>query len=428
MIFIYELICKSHSHEVCNAGFLKLYSEAFPNEKIFFYSNNSHIDCVKKELTNQISDKNVFFKKVSFSSDNGLINFIKKYFFIKKEKKKWVNNKVIFLSYNIIILKLLEFVLGNKNKFNLLLVSHGTFEFLGKNKLNPRDGFKNSISLYKRIKTKISQPRLLINLLIFNLKKIFNKFTSFPVSIFFKDFKSVLNSFDVPFVKFVLLSEHINLEIKKIENFKSLPRLVIPMPVIHKNFSINIPDNQINFGVIGYGMPDYQKKLLLKLESLKITKAYSFRLIGMQPEIFKGFKNVKIPKPKNQIYLNRLEMENEIKKIHFQIILYPEDSYRLSQSLSVFEALRYQKPIIHIKNPCVSFYNRKNSEIGIECNDVDDMSLQIENLVDDLGKTRELYKKFIENINLLRNKYKIETLAKNLQHTYNTNKDYHEFF
>lgn len=93
----------------------------------------------------------------------------------------------------------------------------------------------------------------------------------------------------------------------------------------------------------------------------------------------------------------------------------------MSQSLSVFEALRYQKPIIHIKNPCVSFYNRKNSEIGIECNNIDNMSLQIKNLVNDLDKTIVLYSKFIKNIDLLRNKYKIENLAKNLRHLYNEN-------
>ena len=95
----------------------------------------------------------------------------------------------------------------------------------------------------------------------------------------------------------------------------------------------------------------------------------------------------------------------------------------MSQSLSVFEALRYQKPIIHIKNPCVSVYNSKNSEIGIECNNIDNMSLQIKNLVNDLDKTIVLYSKFIKNIDLLRNKYKIENLAKNLRHLYNENKN-----
>lgn len=89
------------------------------------------------------------------------------------------------------------------------------------------------------------------------------------------------------------------------------------MPVIHKNFSINLPNNQINFGIIGYGLPDDQQKLLSKLENQKISNNYCFRLIGMQPDIFKRFKNIKISKPKNQVYLNRLEMENEIKKIHF---------------------------------------------------------------------------------------------------------------
>ena len=50
MIFIYELICRQHSHEVCNAGFLDLFCKAFPNEKIVFYSHETHLLCVKHEL------------------------------------------------------------------------------------------------------------------------------------------------------------------------------------------------------------------------------------------------------------------------------------------------------------------------------------------------------------------------------------------
>lgn len=426
MIFIYELICKNHSHEACNAGFLKLYSMAYPNEKIFFYANGSHIDCIKKEFKNEINSgnlKNIYFKKISFLYENGLIHFIKKYLFIKREKKKWPNNKVIFLSYDVIILTLLKFILkkSKKNLFNLLLVSHGTFELLNKNQPNPRETFKNPYSFYQRIKIKILKPKVLIKLIVLNLKKIFNKFTTIPINIFLKDFETIIKSFDLLFVNFVLLSEHINLELKKIKKFENLKTLVIPMPVIFKNFPINFIQNKINFGIIGYGLPSDQLKLFSKLEKEKISNNFTFRLIGIQPDIFKNFKNVIIPEPNNKIILSRSEMEEEIKNIHFQIIFYPENSYRLSQSLSVFESLRYQKPIIHIKNSCVSFYNPKNLNIGIECNDINEMSLQIKSIVENLDNTRKLYKVFMENINLLREKYSIKNSTKILHQFYEKN-------
>ena len=147
---------------------------------------------------------------------------------------------------------------------------------------------------------------------------------------------------------------------------------------------------------------------------LKISKKVNLRLIGMQPDIFKDFKNINVLTPKNKIYLSRHEMERAIHDIHFQIILYPKNSYKFSQSLSVFEAIRYQKPILHIKNSCVSYYNNKDLPIGIECNNVNQMSKKIQYLVENLETTRKLYQSFIKNISVLRKRYSNKNLIKKL--------------
>ena len=419
MIFIYELICKQQSHEVCNAGFLKLYSTAYPKEKIFFFADSSHIHSVKNELKNEIDSggiQNINFKKISFSNGNSLIDLLKKYFFLKKEKKKWANNETIFLSFDLITLKILEFILkkNDENYLKILLVAHGILESISKNQPHSRDNFINPNSLFQRLILKITQPKLLIKLINQKFKNIFVKFTSVLVKIFFKNFDEIFWSFKFSYVKFVFLSEHIDLEIKKINKFREVNRVVIPMPVIIKNFPVNLPINYINFGIVGYGFPENQLKLFSLLDELKISKKFNLRLIGMQPDVFKDFKNINVLKPKNKIYLSRLEMEKAIRDIHFQIILYPKNSYKFSQSLSVFEAIRYQKPILHIKNPCVSYYNNKNLPIGIECNDVNQMSKKIQYLVENLETTQNLYQSFIKNISVLRKRYSNKNLIKKL--------------
>ncbi len=426
MIFIYELICKSHSHEVCNAGFLKLYSRAYPDQIINFYADRTHIKYLKNQLFENNKDSNlnnINFKEISFTSGDGILSFIKKYFFLKNEKKKWAHNKTIFLSFDLITLKILEYILKKKNEnhLNILLVAHGILESIDQSQSNPRDSFVNPNSLFQRLKLKIVQPKLLFELIYQKVKNISSKFTSIPIKIFFKNFAEIFKTFNFSFVKFVLLSEHIELELKKIKSINNFNRTVVPMPTILKNLTVKIPEDKINFGIIGYGFPEAQLELLSFLEKQNIPQPFNLRLIGLQPDIFKNSKKIKIIKPRNNANLSRAEMENAIKEIHFQIILYPQNSYRLSQSLSIFEALRYQKPILHIKNPCISFYNTKNLPIGIECSDIQDLGLRIKYIIEDKENTKKMHKKFVNNINIVREKYGIENSIKIIRNFYNSN-------
>lgn len=425
MINIYELICKHHSHEICNAGFLKLYSRAYPDQTINFYADRTHIKYLKNQLFENNIDfnlNNIKFKEISFASGDGILSFIKKYFFLKNEKKKWTNNKTIFLSFDLITLKILGYILKkNENHLNILLVAHGILESIDQSQSNPRDSFVNPNSIFQRLKLKIMQPKLLFELIYQKLKNISSKFTSIPIKTFFKNFDEIFKTFNFSYVKFVLLSEHIELELKKIKSINNFNRIIVPMPTILKNLTIKLPEDKINFGIIGYGLPEAQLELLSFLEKQNISQTFNLTLIGLQPDIFKNTKKIKIIRPKNSVSLSRTEMENAIKEIHFQIILYPQNSYRLSQSLSIFEALRYQKPILHIKNPCISFYNTKHLPIGIECGDIQELGLRIKYIIEDKEKTKKMHKKFINNINIVREKYGIENSIKIIQNFYNSN-------
>jgi hypothetical protein len=417
MIHIYEPTCRQHSHEVCNAGFLDLFSKAFPNERIIFYSHSTHILCIKHELSlnNKLRKYNISFKKISFSNEENFWSFLEKYFFFLKEKKKWKkkkNNKIIFLSYNKSLLKILKLLFreGSRARVSLLLVTHGILEEINKNRsfMNPRENFKNPELFFIKLINKIASPTILLNLVYRKTKEIFLRFISIPYLLILPNLKVLLTSFNPPFCRYILHSEHIQKELINYKELKSLNTSVIPMPVIMKNMNFAQIKKKVIFGIIGYGLPSALLKLLNLLDRKSILADYEIRLIGMQPSatLFEKYSKVIVSRSSvNHNILTRSEMEQDIKDVNMQIILYPNNSYELSQSLSIFEALRYNKPIIHINNPCINFYNDSKSPIGLKCQTLEDMAKTIKKLVENKKNTLSLLKIYEKNLISIRKKY-----------------------
>jgi len=435
MIHIYEPICRQHSHEVCNAGFLDLFLKAFPNEKIIFYSHETHMLCIKHELSlnNKLRKYNLSFKKISLSNEENFWSFIEKYFFLLKEKKKWekkLNNKIIFLSYNKSLLKILKLVFreGSQARISLLLVTHGILEEINKNRsfINPRNNFKNPELFFIKLINKITSPTILLNLVYRKTKEIFLRYLSIPYLLILPNLKVLLTSFNPPFCRYILHSEHIQKELNNYKELKSLNTSVIPMPVIMKNMSFAVIKRKTIFGIIGYGLPGALLKLLNLLDRKCISGDYEIRLIGMQPSttLFEKYSKVIVSRSSvNNNNLTRSEMESDIKDVNIQIILYPNNSYKLSQSLSIFEALRYNKPIIHLNNPCINPYNDLKNPIGLKCQTLEGMANTIKKLVENKNYTSNLLKIFEKNLANVRNQYSINTSIARLKFIYkNINK------
>ena len=435
MIHIYEPICRQHSHEVCNAGFLDLFLKAFPNEKIIFYSHETHMLCIKHELSlnNKLRKYNLSFKKISLSNEENFWSFIEKYFFLLKEKKKWekkLNNKIIFLSYSKSLLKILKLLFreGSQARISLLLVTHGLLEEINKNRsfINPRNNFKNPELFFIKLINKITSPTILLNLVYRKTKEIFLRYLSIPYLLILPNLKVLLTSFNPPFCRYILHSEHIQKELNNYKELKSLNTSVIPMPVIMKNMSFAVIKRKTIFGIIGYGLPGALLKLLNLLDRKCISGDYEIRLIGMQPSttLFEKYSKVIVSRSSvNNNNLTRSEMESDIKDVNIQIILYPNNSYKLSQSLSIFEALRYNKPIIHLNNPCINPYNDLKNPIGLKCQTLEGMANTIKKLVENKNYTSNLLKIFEKNLANVRNQYSINTSIARLKFVYkNINK------
>jgi len=430
MIHMYESICRKHSHEVCNAGFLDLFSKAFASESIIFYSHQTHISCIKHELSlgSSTGKQNISFKKISLPNEENWWSFIVRYFFFLKEKRKWnkkPNDKIIFLSYNKSLLKILKLLFGKtpQARTSLLLVTHGSLEEINKYRsfMNPRDNFINHESFFIRLINKITSPLFLLNLVYIKSKEILAQIISIPYLLILPNLKALLTSFNPAFCRYVLLSEHIQKELNNYKELKSLNTSVIPMPVIMKDMNFALIKKKVIFGIIGYGLPGALLKLLNLLDRKNILADYEIRLIGMQPSATLFEKYSKVIVSRSSVHhniLTRSEMEQDIKDVNMQIILYPNNSYKLSQSLSIFEALRYKKPIVHINNPCVNFYNNSKNPIGLKCQTLEDMANTIKKLVENTKYTKSLLKIYEKNLTSLRIKYSITSSINRLKLIY----------
>jgi len=131
--------------------------------------------------------------------------------------------------------------------------------------------------------------------------------------------------------------------------------------------------------------------LNLILERLNIKSPFEIRIIGMDNRATSTFPWITFPS--NGQTLSRTEMESLLEDIDFNLILYTKDRYSLSCSASIIEAISYERPIIHLENSCISYYN-KNEGIGYECTDLTSMAKKVNDIILNYTKELDNIKKF----------------------------------
>lgn len=405
MIAIIEPLCKKISHEKINSGFLTLIRLAFPNEKILFYAHKSHIDAIINILKNDnVIIENISYIKIPDLPNSGIISLFKySYVFFKilSDLKKRSIDKIFFLSFSSSILFLLKkFKLVNKfSYFKYVFVLHGSFEDIAAKKkignffVIPK--FKTFVDfikyLYNFCTDLINFPWNVLNFYCFNFNNVFKHNHSNDI-------------------RYVALSPYI------IENAKEFIDIIfynihlVDFPINFAKPKIHKKNKNIIFGVFGYG----NSKKLIDISRILIKenfeKKFEIKIIGMDNRGLSGFPFIKFTSNGN--FLTRRKMEQEAQDVDIFLILYESNKYRLSCSGSIFEALSYCKPIIHLENDCIDFYNNKNLPIGISCKTDFDLAITIKTFIENTEFEAEKIGEFRKNILLVRDKYKINNSIK----------------
>ena len=360
MVTFLELQCKGIAHEKINLGFiLKALDHT---EKLNFIADQYHIDCIQNQLPNSINSKIKYFG-VELPDKEYNISSIWQYFKIFKSIKNILHetDKIIllsFFSWNLIGLKL--FLLCNPPRDKrFFFICHGVLEFL------------NELKSFNRFK-KYLKPK---NLHVF--------LTKLSMSFFSK------GNF-----QFIFLSKHIEKNYRsKIGNTLNIDFRSILIPYKFDKISEKGKFENLTFGTIGKGDLDMTFKILEKHPNL------DFSIIrAIDTNRFTSFPNCKYFNQTNR--LTRNQIEEEIKKVDYLLFFYSQDSYTLSMSGALVDAINYLKPIIFLKNECISYYNNLY-EIGIKCEDLEDMLQKINSQ----EKLKKEYPILLENMKKLKNKF-----------------------
>jgi hypothetical protein len=413
MIHICDLICKEMSHEKVNSGFIYGLRLAFPNEKIIVYADKSHTDALASILkVDSIEIGNIDYVPVSLGNQNRLLYYPRCYFVLKSILKNVLmssDNKVFFLSFNNVILHIIKKLKCNVLfvDFKFSLVLHGSFEAILETEHTPNVLSAPVSKLIKRLKRYPLSlwPQKVLWLVSRKMLGMYqNKVAALYAKFFtLRELLLLNNSLDY---KYIALSSHI---IENARNHIDTEQLNIHLVTMPTVFSKSCPverNNYPKFGVFGYGNTLILHHVLTGLTKLKLDDPYEIRNIGSNNAGIGDFPNVTLTSSGSR--LTRSEMEAHARDIDFFLILHPADTYRLSCSASIFEALSYEKPIIHFDNSCINTYNTEEIPIGFCVKSIDQFVDSIAHIIKNHATLVSDSGRFKENISRLRERYSIE--------------------
>ncbi len=409
MIVVCEPQCIGIDHEKVNSGFLYGLSLAYPKEEIAFFSDTSHFQKIADIFkTNKISSKCIKHFPIRFNvaSRFSITGIIRYYLLAKKVFDKTLTlgtDKVFFLSTNPIILyaiKRLKFRSKYKN-ISCTFVLHGELEDIAnKDYKEPYKPVITDAKIYPRrvIKTLLNHPGWVF---MFILKKILWPFVVLQSNysmIFKRRFrtKKIMMWKHSRQYKYISLSPHVTKNASKYLDTKYLNFYTIYLPIIFiKPFSL--PNNKyIKFAVFGFGDSAQMYKMLSLLSKKIIKKPYEIRIISMDDRGTDGFEN--ITHVGNGNVLTRKEMEESARDIDIFINLHGKWRHRFGCSLSIFEALSYLKPVLHLSNPGYNFFNKQQKPIGFRCENLDEFTNKMCHIINNPGLYKKQLKIFRKNM------------------------------
>lgn len=436
MIFVCEPQCRGVSHEKVNSGFIYGLRLSFPNEKIRFYADESQLGAIKNILNyDEVKVDDIDYKPINFSLTDSPLAFLQYYFLFKNLFGTAVNegiSKIFFLSFTPKILYLIK-RLKKLPKFKLLkftFVLHGDFE-----SIDTKNNFKLRLPIGKNLHVGKNNRSLGVRLQELGVKGIVIRildrvrylFKDLLIDLPLKMYKNwILRPFNGMFhtkdlivrgktkdFKFIALAPYIIKNANNHIDVNELQFYSIVLPTVFAAPLIQPKNDFIKFAIFGWGNPAVLEDINRILAKRVTNSAYEIRIIGSDSRGISQFKNVTCPSPGK--WLSRSEMEKYVVDIDVFLVLYEKNRYRLSCSGSILEALSYMKPVFHLENDCIDFFNKKERPIGISCENVQALAETMEWAINNYEASVEQYKIYRQNILALRNLFSIENSLEELK-------------
>ncbi len=349
MILIYEPFSIDYEHVPVNYKFLNIICKRFPQDEIVFFGEKEHLMHIKR--------KNIY-KNVAYNPIKVVRPHEGKLHSLLNEKR---NIKYLAKKYD------------KEIKFIFVMNSHPHTMYY----------VKKYFSLSRKIfivHGNIEELR--------KQKKIYQ--LGYYVKLGFK-YKN-----DTKKVRYIVLGDSIRKNVLKYMPYIQRNLISVPHPYQFENLDYKYSEkNVLRIGTIGSMSKEKRSEMIFELEKeLLKNKVNNISLVQIG-ELY----HLDIP-DKTSVELigytdRKLDDETynkEIKKLDYILFFFPKDSYQMTASGALCDAIAHNKPVIAIKNDYFSWVFQEVGEFGYLCDDLDAMVSIIKSLVE--GKEREKMKKF----------------------------------
>ena len=342
MIICADLNMFGNAHVPINSSLLKMISNIFNEDKILFIAEKEHLEKVK----GNVDCYNInYIEKINPFSNSGFqiflkevlecINFLKILYLYKKDKANLI---VIFSMFSLThyFIKLIKILLP---EVNILVVLHGELEYM-------REKKRLNIRLFGLILKKALILKNDVNMYYLVLGKVIKK----------------------------NLLEYLNMEEKSI--------ITIDHPYEYSNIvNKNVDFEHIKIATIGVATKAKNTQFIFKLgEALNrfiIIDKLNLSIIGILDKSVVSYTNDNVSYLGSNSLLDRSAFEMAIQKIDYAVFFYDNNYYKMCASGAFFDAIKFEKPIIAIKNDFFNYYFNILGNIGYLCDDYNQLEKKI---------------------------------------------------
>jgi hypothetical protein len=402
MIYFIDQTSEKQHHMMFNVSMLQILKNVYPNQKIVYQGILSNQDVVLLKLSNEEREL-ISLEAISYSKSKSNSFFAKLYNYIKKEHlrfnslktilKKSTKEDVILFSITTFTTFLFFKLLKRKYPVTVLMVLHGDLDFV----YNASSSIEKTMGFVYKIIFKIKAP----NFYYLILNKIAKPFLIHDD--YLKQSEILEINHPYPFSK-----EEVHTKINKIKRplvFGHIGSAEVKRKNSHYIYQVagncrkEIEKEQMRFKLIGLSdldMKPYQSNFVEKV-------------IG----------NLSLNQPQ---YLTRELYEESIVSLQYAFFFYDKNQYIFRASGAVIDAVFFEIPIIALKHPYFEYLFKEAGNIGHLFDSVEEITQFILQINVDSVNYQEEYQKQKINLQKLKQKFKVDYIAKDLANQINFNR------
>lgn len=181
-------------------------------------------------------------------------------------------------------------------------------------------------------------------------------------------------------------------------------------------------ENSVIIANVGTGLMNKNSHLLYQLAEMQKynveNKKVKFIQVGNVSQEVMSYSNTYVDILNNNEFIPFDIFEGNIKKADYFVYFFKQNSlYDLCPSGTFFDAIKYKKPIISIRNPFFEYYFKKLGNIGYLCDSVEEINETINDVI--LGNNT-LYQDQIEALDRATELLSIDNIQKSFLEQYNS--------